>query len=46
MIHHYITKYEEGGKLYAESWIQLNLLGKTFCFSKRKIVISTANTDH
>lgn len=36
-MHHYITKYMENGKWYAESWIQLNLLGWTFCFSRRKI---------
>lgn len=46
MIHHYITKYEENGILYVEAWIQLNLLGHCFCFSKKKIVISTANTNH
>ena len=25
MIHHYITKYEERGQRYAESWIQINV---------------------
>ena len=39
MMHHYITKYEENGKRYAESWMQINLFGKCFCFSKRKTEI-------
>ena len=37
MIRHYITKYEENGQRYAEAWIQVNVFGKCFCFSKRKI---------
>lgn len=36
-MHHYITKYMENGEHYAESWIQLNLFGWAFCFSRRKI---------
>ena len=40
MIHHYITKYEERGQRYAESWIQINILGMCFCFSRRRIKIS------
>jgi len=40
MIHHYITKYEEKGTLYAEAWMQIDLFGKAFCFSKRKIKLS------
>lgn len=39
MLKHHITKYYENGKKYAESWIQLNLLRKSFCFSRRKIEI-------
>ena len=39
MIHHYITKYEENGKRYAESWIQINVFGKCICFLKKKIAI-------
>lgn len=39
MVHHYITKYAENGRLYAESWLQINIFGKTFCFSKQKIEI-------
>ena len=36
---HYITKYTEDGKLYAESWLQINLLGKSICLWKRRIEI-------
>lgn len=36
-MHHYITKYIRNGKLYAESWIQINIFGLCFCFSKRVI---------
>lgn len=36
MLHHYITKYTENGKKYAEAWLQLNVFGFSFCFSKRK----------
>lgn len=39
MLRHYITKYEEKEKRYAESWIQLNIFGKSFCFSRKKIEI-------
>lgn len=39
MIKHYITKYTENGNLYAESWLQINIFTKTYCFSKRKILI-------
>lgn len=37
MIKHYITKYTENDKRYAEAWLQINLFGKCFCFGKRKI---------
>lgn len=39
MLHHYITKYSEDGVLYAESWLQINLFGKCFCFSKKRIAL-------
>ena len=39
MIRHYITQYRENGKRYAESWMQLNLFGLSWCFSRRKIEI-------
>ena len=38
-MHHYITKYKENGKLYAEAWMQINIFGLCFCFSKRRIEI-------
>lgn len=34
---HYITKYEENGKRYAESWLQINAFGNCYCFSRKKI---------
>jgi len=36
---HYITKYKEHGVQYAEAWIQINLFGKCFCFSRKKIKV-------
>lgn len=39
MFHHYMTKYRENGKKYAESWLQINIFGKCFCFSKKRIEI-------
>lgn len=39
MIKHYITKYKENGKRYAEAWLQINLFGKSYCFYKKKIEI-------
>lgn len=39
MIKHFITKYEESVVRYAEAWIQINALGKTWCLCKRKIRI-------
>lgn len=40
MLNHYLTKYmEPNGKRYAESWLQLNIFEKCFCFWKRKIEI-------
>lgn len=41
MIHHYLTTYVEDSIKYAESWLQINLFGKCFCFSKRKIKLYT-----
>lgn len=37
MIKHYITKYESNGKKYAESWLQVNIFGKVYCFSIKRI---------
>jgi len=36
-LHHYITRYEENGIKYVEAWLQINIFGKPFCFSKRKL---------
>lgn len=39
-LHHYITKYrDDDGRWYAVSWLQLDLLGWCWCFSKRRIPI-------
>lgn len=39
MIHHYITRYIEGEKQYVEAWLQINVFGLSWCFSRRKIEI-------
>lgn len=39
MLNHYITKYKEDGKRYAESWLQLDLFGNTYCFNSKIIEI-------
>lgn len=46
MIHHYITQYIENGEQFAESWVQINLFGKCFCLSRRKIKIHEIKEDH
>ena len=33
---HFLTFYEENSKLYAESWLQLNMFDRSYCFSKNK----------
>lgn len=33
---HYLTVYEENSKLYAESWLQLDVFNRGYCFSKNK----------
>lgn len=38
-MHHYITKFEENGKRYATSWIQVNAFGRAYCFNEKKIEI-------
>lgn len=38
-MNHYITKYQENGKIYVEAWLQINLFGKAFCFSRKRIEI-------
>ena len=39
MIKHYMTKYSENEIKYVESWLQINLFGKCFCFSKKRLEI-------
>lgn len=37
MFHHYMTRYrDENGEVWYESWLQIDLFGKCFCFSKRR----------
>ena len=33
---HFLTVHEENSKLYAESWLQLDVLNRSYCFSKNK----------
>jgi len=33
---HYLTVYEENSKLYAESWLQLDVFDRSYCFSKNE----------
>lgn len=39
-MHHYMTKYQENGTMYVESWIQINLFRICFCFSRKKLALS------
>ena len=32
---HFLTVYEENSKLYAESWLQLDVFGRSYCFLKK-----------
>ncbi|NLY09397.1 MAG: hypothetical protein GXZ11_05805 [Tissierellia bacterium] len=41
MVRHNITKYVEDNELVAEAWLQIDLFGFTFCFSRQKVKIST-----
>lgn len=38
-MHHYITKYDENGTRYVESWLQINLFGIALCFWRKRIAI-------
>ena len=33
---HYLTAYEENNRLYTESWLQLDVFDRSYCFSKNK----------
>lgn len=40
MIHHYQTQYtDEWGCKIVESWLQINVFKRSYCFSKRKTII-------
>lgn len=40
MLKHHITKYRDGeGNKRAVSWLQLNIIGKSYCFNKKEIAI-------
>jgi len=41
---HYITYYVMNETLYAESWLQINVFGKSYCFSKKTIKIDDRHT--
>lgn len=42
---HYLTVYEENSKLYAESWLQLDVFDRSYCFSKNeKEIINNKKT--
>lgn len=45
MVKHYITKYEEDGKLYAESWIQINIFGRCYCISRKRLEIKATHKE-
>jgi len=34
---HYMTRYTENNENVVESWLQINVLGKCFCFSKKRV---------
>ena len=38
-INHYITKYKENEKRFAEAWIQIDIFGKCFCLWRKRIEI-------
>lgn len=33
---HYLTVYEENNRLYTESWLQVDVFDRSYCFSKNK----------
>lgn len=39
MIRHHITKYRCDGKRFVESWLQVSIFGKAFCFSVKRLEI-------
>ena len=45
MVRHMITKYVEGGVLYAEAWVQVDLLGRCWCLSRRRIEVGEGSPE-
>lgn len=43
MFHHYMTGYWEDGERYVVSWIQLDVLRWSWCFSERKLKVEGAS---
>ncbi len=41
MIRHLMTKYEEGGALIVEAWLQVDFLMWSWCFSRRKFIVGS-----
>ena len=39
MFRHYITKYVENRKRYAEAWFQINIFGQCLCMFRKRIEI-------
>ena len=39
MLKHHLTQYTTDGRKFVTSWLQLNIFGKCYCFSKRTIKI-------
>ena len=42
---HHMTFYEEDGVRYVESWLQINLFNKCYCFSKIKREVKHSDTN-
>ena len=38
-LRHYMTKYEEDGALWVESWIQVTVFGRCWCLSRKRLQI-------
>ena len=36
---HYLTKYAENGRRYAEAWLPINIFGRALCFWRKRIEI-------
>ena len=36
-LRHYMTKYEEDGAVWVESWIQVTAFGRCWCLSRKRL---------